>query len=171
MRRGDRGREGDDGDPGVTELVEVIAHGDHVFLAGQSSKVPVQDQHEWSAAHLGGAPRSTLVVDEFDVRERVTDVEGHVVSPVRVDRRSQCRRLEVGGSLVWAATALTRRALGLTMWASPTTTVGTVSLPLATDRTNAAASGSSQMLISRYARPTWGKPARRVKQYGHPGRV
>ena len=40
------GGEGDDGDPGVTELVEVIAHGDHVFLAGQSSKVPVQDQHE-----------------------------------------------------------------------------------------------------------------------------
>ena len=83
--------EGDDRDPGVTELVEVIAHGDHVFLAGQSSKVPVQDQHEWSAAHLGGAPRTNLVIDEFQVRERVTDVDGHPVSPVRGGRRNQRR--------------------------------------------------------------------------------
>ena len=67
------GREGDDGDPGVTELVEVIAHGDHVFLTRQSSEMPMQDQHEWSAAHLGGPPRPTLVIDELDVRERVTD--------------------------------------------------------------------------------------------------
>ena len=153
------------------ELVEVIAHGDHVFLAGQSSQVPVQYQHEWPAAHLGGAPRPTLVIDEFHVRERVTDVEAHAVSPVRADRRNQGRRLEDGRPLVWPATARTRRALGLTMCTSPTTTVGTVSLPFATDRTNAAASGSSQMLISRCATPARRKPARSVKQYGHPGRV
>ena len=73
--------EGDDRDPGITELVEVIAHGDHVFLAGQSSQVPVQDQHEWPATHPGGAPRPTLVIDKLDLRERVTDLEGHVGSP------------------------------------------------------------------------------------------
>lgn len=77
------GGEGDDGDPGVTELVEVVAHGDHVFLARQSSQVPVQDQHKWSATHLGCAPRPTLMVDEFDVGKRVADVEGHGVSPIR----------------------------------------------------------------------------------------
>lgn len=110
------------------------------------------------------------MVDEFDVRERVTDVEGHVVSPVRADRRRQCR-LEVGGPLVGAAAAWTRRALGLTMWMPPTTTVGTVSLPLATDRTKAAASESSQMLISPNSKPARRRPTRSVNQYGHPERV
>ena len=76
------GGEGDDGNPGVTELVEVIAHGDHVFLAGQSSQVPVQDQHQWSSSQLGRAPRPTVVVDKLDVGERVADVEGHVVCPI-----------------------------------------------------------------------------------------
>jgi hypothetical protein len=50
--RGVRGGcEGSDGDAGVTELVDVIARGDHVFLVWQSSQVPVQDQDEWSAWH------------------------------------------------------------------------------------------------------------------------
>ena len=75
------GGEGDDGNSCVTEPVEVIAHGDHVFLAGQSSEMPVQDEHDWSAARLGGSPRSTIVVDELDIGERVTDDEGHVVGP------------------------------------------------------------------------------------------
>ncbi|MEO5723008.1 MAG: hypothetical protein ABIR12_01520 [Ilumatobacteraceae bacterium] len=39
------GRECDHGYPCVTELVEVIAHGDHVFLARQSSEVTVEDEH------------------------------------------------------------------------------------------------------------------------------
>ena len=121
-----RGGEGDDGDPGVTELVEVIAHGDHVFLAGQSSKVAVQDQHDGPAAHLGGAPRPTLVIDEFYVRKRVTDVEGHAIPPVRTDRRNQGRRLEDAGPLAWPATTRTRRALGLTMCTSPIARASTV---------------------------------------------
>lgn len=74
--------EGDDRDPGVTELFEVIAHGDHVFLAGQSSEVPVQDQYQWPPSHLGRAPRLTLVVDELEVGEIVTDLEAHIASPV-----------------------------------------------------------------------------------------
>jgi hypothetical protein len=166
-----RGGEGDDGDPGVTELVEVIAHGDHMFLAGQSSKVPVQDQHEWPAAQVGAAPRLTFVIDKFDVWERVAHVEGHDAAPVGADRRNQGRRLGGRRPLASLATALTRRALGLIMCTSPTTTVGTVSLPFATDRTNAAASGSAQMLISWNVTPDRRKPARSVKQYGHPGRV
>jgi hypothetical protein len=128
------GGEGDDGDPGVTELVEVIAHGDHVFLAGQSSEVPVQDEHEWPATHLGGAPRPTLVIDELDIGERVTDVEDHVVSPARADLWNHRRRLESGGPLDSTESARIRRALGLTMLTPPMVTVGTVSLPLATDK-------------------------------------
>ena len=164
------GGEGDDGDPGVTELVEVIAHGDHVFLAGQSSQVPVQDQHEWSATHLGGAPRPTFVIDELDIGEQVIHLERHVGVPVPALRRYH-GRLESGGPLDSTASARTRRALGLTMLTPPMVTVGTVSLPLATDRTNSAASRFSQMLTSRNVRPARRRPARSAKQYGHPGRV
>ena len=46
VRKPLRRRERDDDDGGVTELGEVIAHGDHVFLAGQSSQVPVEYQHQ-----------------------------------------------------------------------------------------------------------------------------
>jgi hypothetical protein len=38
--------EGDDGDLSVTEFFETLAHGEHMLLARQSSKVSVQDQHE-----------------------------------------------------------------------------------------------------------------------------
>jgi len=48
--------EGEDNGKGITELVEVIAHDDQVFLAWQSSEVSVQDQHERSAAILLEAP-------------------------------------------------------------------------------------------------------------------
>ena len=119
--------EGDDRDPGVTELVEVIAHGDHVFLAGQSSEVPVQDQHEWSPSKLGRSPWPPLMVGELDVGERVTDAEGHVVSPVGALLRNRRRRVGVGKSPGAAATWRTRRALGLIMLTSPMVTVGTVS--------------------------------------------
>ena len=84
--------EGDDGDVGVAELVEVIAHGDHVFLAGQSSEVPMQHQHEWSPTHLGGAPRPTLVIDELDIGQRVADLDGHGITQVR-PRRSAARSI------------------------------------------------------------------------------
>ena len=130
----------------------------------------MQDQHERSATHLGGTPWSTVVADELDIGERVTDAEGHVGSPVRASLRNHRPRPAVGDS-PGAASARTRRALGLTMLTCPTVTVGTVSLPFATERTNAAASGFSQMLISPNVSPARRRPARRVKQYGHPGRV
>ncbi len=83
--------ESDDGDVCVTEEVEVIAHGDHVFLAWQSSEVSVQDQHERSAAHVSGSPWPTVVVDEFEVGKRVADVQqpggvhdGAQVRPMRL---------------------------------------------------------------------------------------
>jgi hypothetical protein len=59
--------EGDDDDGGVTELGAVIAHGDHVFLARQSSKVAVQHQHERSPAMVGRAPPLAGVIDELEV--------------------------------------------------------------------------------------------------------
>lgn len=69
--------EGDDDDGCVTELVEVIAHGDHMFLTGQSSKVTVQHQYEWAAAMITGTPDLAGVIDEFEVGERVADAECH----------------------------------------------------------------------------------------------
>jgi len=71
--------EGDDDDGCVTELVEMVAHGDHVFLAWQSSKVTVQHQYEWVAAMIFGVPDLAGVIDEFEVGERVADAEGHAV--------------------------------------------------------------------------------------------
>lgn len=91
------GGEGDDCDPCVSEVVEMIAHGDHVFLAGQSSEMPVQDQHDRPTPHLGSAPRPSIVVDELDVRERVTDGEGHLASPVLRLARYHGRRVDFGG--------------------------------------------------------------------------
>ena len=38
--------EGDDDRESVTELVEVVAHGDHVFLTRQSSQVAMQHEHQ-----------------------------------------------------------------------------------------------------------------------------
>jgi hypothetical protein len=70
--------EGDDDDGCVTELVEVIAHGDHVFLAGQSSKVAMEHQYERASAVITVAPYLAGVIDEFEVREWVADAECHV---------------------------------------------------------------------------------------------
>lgn len=69
--------EGDDGDSGVTEQVEVVAHGDHMLLARQSSEVSMKDQHEGPAAHRTRAPRPVVVIDKFDVRQSVADDECH----------------------------------------------------------------------------------------------
>ena len=138
---------GDNGDRGITKTVEMIAHGDHVFLARQSSEMTVQDQHQRSPPHLARLPRPTVVVDEFDVRQRLAHAQGHRVG----DRRpGHHQRRTASVSPVAAVTNdWTCRAVGLTMALVPMVTVGTVSFPLATDRTNAAASGSSQMFTSR----------------------
>ena len=53
----------------------MVAHGDHVFLARQSSKVSVKGQHQRPAELIDRAPCAAVLVDEFDDRERVTDVE------------------------------------------------------------------------------------------------
>lgn len=84
--------EGDNDDGGVTELVEVVAHGDHVFLTGQSSKVSVQHQYERASALVGGAPDLSGVIDEFEFGERVADAECHV----RVLSASSTPRWKVG---------------------------------------------------------------------------
>ena len=49
--------EGDDDRERVTELVEVVAHGDHVLLARQSSEVAVQHEQERSATVVAEAER------------------------------------------------------------------------------------------------------------------
>ena len=86
----------DHGDRGVTEVVDAIAHGDHVLLARQSSEVTVQHQHERAAHVIAGAPQPTVVVDQVDRWEGVTDTEGHAHQSARV----QPRRLMGGG---WTA--------------------------------------------------------------------
>ena len=40
-----RGCERDDDHRRITECLDVVAHGDHVLLARQSSEVAMQDQH------------------------------------------------------------------------------------------------------------------------------
>lgn len=119
---------------------------------------------------VGGAPQSILVVDEFDVRERVTDVEGHVVSPVRADRRRQCR-LEVGGPLVGAAAAWTRRALGLTTVDASDNHRGhcLVAVGDGSDKGGSVRVLSDVDLLEQQTGAT--QPTRSVNRYGHPGRV
>jgi hypothetical protein len=43
-------------------------HGDHVLLAGQSSEVTVQDEHDLSTAMLLEVPPVPFVIDEGDGR-------------------------------------------------------------------------------------------------------
>ena len=59
---------------------------------------------------------------------------------------------------------------GLTSAKPPTMTVGTVSLPLAIERTTSALSGSSQMLCSTRWIPSWSSWPRSEEQKPHPGR-
>lgn len=56
----------DDGED-VGLAVEVGAHGAHVFLAGQSSKVAVQHHDEELIAMIAEPPRRSLVIDECAV--------------------------------------------------------------------------------------------------------
>lgn len=45
----------------ITELVEAVAHGDRVFLAGQSGEVAVEDQHDWPSFMIGQPPAAAVV--------------------------------------------------------------------------------------------------------------
>ena len=60
---------------GVTESVDVIAHGDHVLLARQSSEVTMQYQQQWPTAMIAEPPRAAVVVDEGEVGEQLPLVD------------------------------------------------------------------------------------------------
>jgi hypothetical protein len=79
------GCERHDGNGCVTELCEVVAHGDHVFLARQSSEVSVKDQHQRPPELIDRAPCGPVLVDKFDGWEWVSDMEclsgGHRADP------------------------------------------------------------------------------------------
>ena len=60
---------------GVAELVEMIAHGDHVLLARQSSEVAMQHQQQWPTAMIAEAPRAAVVVDEGEVGEQLPFID------------------------------------------------------------------------------------------------
>ena len=42
---------------------QLHAHGDHMFLAGQSSKMPMEHQHQWASTLVGRAPDLSAVID------------------------------------------------------------------------------------------------------------
>jgi hypothetical protein len=65
---------------------------------------------------------------------------------------------------------MTSSADGFTIETSPTVTVGTVSFPRATERTNAASSGLSQMLRISYSTPLASRFLLSAEQNPHPGR-
>ena len=69
-----------------------------------------------------------------------------------------------------ASAADTWAADGFTIPMVPTTTVGTVSLPLAMPRTTAAASGCSQMFTRSWAMSARSSWRNRLLQKGQPGR-
>jgi hypothetical protein len=119
------------GDPGITELVEVIAHGDHVLLTWQSGEVTVQDQHQRETPKLGRPPRPTVVVDEFNIGQQITNVQRHTFRGCRLGHQQRAAAGWPVGAMTKERTCL---AVGLTMELVPTVTVGTVSFRLATDR-------------------------------------
>ncbi|MBA3398675.1 MAG: hypothetical protein H0U01_01800 [Acidimicrobiia bacterium] len=60
----------------------MIAHGDHVFLARQSSEVAVQEDQQRPSAVVAEAELNPFVIDESDVGEQVAladhELSGHV---------------------------------------------------------------------------------------------
>lgn len=84
--------EGNHDDGGITKPVEVIAHGDHVFLARQSSEVSVQDQHKRMSALVESAPGLSSMVNKFNVGKLVADAQGHEM----LRRASSIPRWNVG---------------------------------------------------------------------------
>lgn len=69
--------EGDHGDSGVCEVVEVVAHGDHMFLARQSGQMTVQHEHHRPTGLIGESPRAKVMVDQGDVGHLVAYVQSH----------------------------------------------------------------------------------------------
>lgn len=62
-----------DNDLAVTQFALSSAHGVDMCFARQSSKVPVQDEHQGPPADITWLPRGSGVVDEVDIGKRVTD--------------------------------------------------------------------------------------------------
>ena len=79
--------EGNNDNSGVTELVEVVAHGDHVFLTRQSSKVSMEYQYQRASALIGGAPDLPGVIERSTPRLSARHSQGHV--PRLGDQASQ----------------------------------------------------------------------------------
>ena len=89
------GERDDDGEC-VAHLSEVIAHGDHVFLAGQSSQVAVQDQHDRPTAMVLETPRVPFVIDEADRRNQIALADHVQGDHARLRSASSTPRWNVG---------------------------------------------------------------------------
>ena len=108
--------------------------------------------HQWVSCDRQTVAAELIERDEQYVR---TTHARHATRPLRrvlpLRRVRPLRRVGLlgvpgcGERQAEASTAVICPTEGFTMPALPMTTVGTVSLPLAMDRTTAAASGSSQM--------------------------
>lgn len=79
--------ERDDDDHRVTEVPQVFAHGEHVFLAGQSSEVAVQYQHHRTATVGAQHPRPPVLIDQLDVGDGISETKGHALILVAVSGR------------------------------------------------------------------------------------
>ena len=73
--------EGDDDDLGATESFEVLAHGKHVLLAGQSSEMSVENEYDHPTPVLAEAPGLAAVVDEVDIGHVVAHPQRHPSGP------------------------------------------------------------------------------------------
>jgi SAM-dependent methyltransferase len=72
-----RRRERDEGDNRPVQLFEPVAHGDGVFLTGESGEVPVEDQHDGGPAVVRQSPSGAGGVRQVDVGGSVPDAHGH----------------------------------------------------------------------------------------------
>lgn len=76
VRQALRACEGHGGDVSVAEAVDLIAHGDQVFLAGQSHQVAMEDQHHGLTAMIGQRPGASFVVERREVVDWLARVHG-----------------------------------------------------------------------------------------------
>ncbi len=72
----------------------MVADGDHVLLARQSSKVPVQHKDQRAAPLGAEPPRAPLVIHEGDVGKEVA-LADHVIGHARLRRGSSMPRWKV----------------------------------------------------------------------------
>jgi hypothetical protein len=87
---------GDHNRKSMSEFAAVITHGDHVLLAGQSSEMAVQDEHQRTAAMITQAERQAVVIDEDDLWEHIALTDRLVFGHVRSRSASSIPRWNVG---------------------------------------------------------------------------